>query len=104
MQYEVLRDIKDAEDRVYKSKADAQAAAKNMIAEAERKGLTAVSGAVARAEEETARLLDEAERQAERQAADLREATSKEQAEIRRRAVSQMDAAAAIIVERIVNS
>jgi vacuolar-type H+-ATPase subunit H len=103
MNQDILKDIRDAEDRIQQQKAETQAAAKNMIAEAERKGLTTVSDAVARAEEEAARLLEETQRQADRTDAEVREAAAKKQDALRREALSRLDEAAGIIVERIVN-
>jgi vacuolar-type H+-ATPase subunit H len=103
MNQDILKDIKDTEDRLHRAKTDAQAAAKIMISDTEKKGLAAVSDAVMRAEEEAARLLDKVERQADGKDAELREAMLKKQDELRRRAESHLDEAAGIIVERIVN-
>jgi vacuolar-type H+-ATPase subunit H len=103
MNQDILKDIRDAEDRIQQQKAAAQAAAKSMIAEAERRGLATVSDAVARAEEEAAKRLEETQRQADRTDAEVREAAARKQDALRREALSRLDEAAGIIVERIVN-
>lgn len=103
MYREVLLSINEAEDAARLEKQNAQASAKNMIAEAEKMGQSNVSKAVLRADEEVKMLLNEANQKATENAAVMLAATSLQQAEIRRHAGSRLDEAADIIVERIVN-
>lgn len=103
MSHDMIKQITDAEDSARKARADAQAAAKNAIAEAEKKGQATVAEAIQRADAEVKRLLAEADARAADDAARLREATAKQQADIHRLAGARLDEAAGIIVERIVN-
>lgn len=104
MYFETLKSITDAEEGLLRAKADAQVEAKNMISEAEKKGQTAVSEAILRAEEETRKLMDSAAEKASKNAAELKESTSNLLADIRRLGEARLQGAASLIVERIVQS
>jgi V/A-type H+-transporting ATPase subunit G/H len=103
MSLDVIKSIGDAEELARQARLAAQTKAKNMIAEAEKKGQAVVLDAVTRAEADVKRLLDEAENKAASSAAGLLSTTSEKQAEIRRLAECRLDDAAGLIVERIVN-
>jgi V/A-type H+-transporting ATPase subunit G/H len=103
MYAEVIKSITDAEEAARQEKQNALARAKSRTAEAEKKGLDAMTKAAARAEEDVRRLLCEAEQKAAEAEAELQNVTSQQQAEIRRQAESRLNEAADFIVERIVH-
>jgi vacuolar-type H+-ATPase subunit H len=103
MSLEAIKSIGETEESSRQAKLAAQALAKNMIAEAEKKGQAAVAAAVSRAEEDVRKLLNEADQRAADMAAGLQKTAAEMQAEIRRQSESRLDEVAGIIVERIVN-
>lgn len=104
MSHEVIKAITDAEESAREDMLKAQAAAKAMIAKAEKEGQTSVSEAISRAEEETKKRMLSADEKAAQNAAELQASTSNFSDDIRRRAETRLNQAASLIVERIVQN
>ncbi len=100
---DIMNRIRNAEENVLIARADAQTKAKNMIAEAEKKGQAEVAAAVLRAGEDARKLLIVVDQKSAAAASELQKIAAETQDEIRRRSESRLDAAAGIIVERIVD-
>ena len=79
---DVMNKIKNVEENILIKKAEAQTKAKNMIAEAEKKGQAEVAAAVLRAEEDAKKLLDEADQRAAAITAELKKSAEETQEEI----------------------
>ncbi len=104
MYVDVIKSITDAEEAARQEKQTAQARAKNEMAEAEKKGQAALAEAAARAEEENKKRMQASDKKAVENALKLESETSELRERIRAGAVSRLDPAASLIVERIVNS
>ena len=104
MSFEAISNITQAEAQAKATRAGAEARAKQLAADAESAGKLAVDAAVAKAETELQELSrqvnDKAKQESERLAADL----ENQKAALRARAEGKLDEAAALVVERIVNS
>ena len=104
MLQETLQKICDAEeeacDRITKARRQLIEAA----AEAEASGKSAIERTLARAESEIAHLTRAAEKRVTEDAIELASRTANRQATIRARAERRLDAAAAYIVDRMVNT
>ncbi|MBR4953890.1 MAG: hypothetical protein IKZ30_05165 [Oscillospiraceae bacterium] len=104
MSLEAISSITVVEDNIRQMKADAAAKAKRDIAAAEKNGQDAVAAAVKKAEDEISELVRKAETKATADASELNQSTENKKAAMRVKAESEMNKAAALIVERIVNS
>ena len=104
MSFEAISNITQAEAAAKATLAGAETRAKQLAADAESAGKLAVDAAIAKAEAELQELSrqvnDKAKQESERLAADL----ENQKAVLRTRAESKLDEAAALVVERIVNS
>ncbi len=104
MSLEAILAITEAEEKAKQVKADAAAEAKRMIAEAKVNGENCVAAAVKKAEAEIAAFTKKAEDKAKADASELAQSNENKKAAMRARAENRLDKAAALIVERIVNS
>ncbi|MDR2357278.1 MAG: hypothetical protein LBD92_04230 [Oscillospiraceae bacterium] len=102
MSLEAIKSISEAEEREKKAKQEAQQRAGKAIDEAHRAGNDAVQATVERAESEVAALKRAADAKAAEGAKELSSTTANKRASIKARAESRLDAAAGIIIERIV--
>ena len=93
MSFEAITTISDAENRARQIKADAQAAAAAAVEAAQAEGKAAIEAAVGKAQQELQTL---------RAKSDEKETKNKEAA-MRIKAKTNLDRAASLIVERIVN-
>ena len=104
MSFEAISNITQAEAEARAAVAGAEQRARQLAADAENAGKLAVDAAAAKAAEELAELSrqvdDKARAQAEAYAAEL----ENKKAALRARAGGKLDRAAALVVERIVNS
>ena len=104
MSFEAISNITQAEAQAKTMIAGAETRGKQLAADAESAGKLSVDAAVAKAEAELQELSrqvnEKAKQDGERLAADL----ENQKAVLRARAESRLDEAAALVVERIVNS
>ncbi len=104
MSLEAIKIIGQAEEKANKARNDAAVASKNAISEAEAAGRQAVEQAVSKANDELRDLMRKADEKAKSQAQALASTTENKMASMRVRAEGNLDKAAALVVERIVNS
>lgn len=104
MSLEAIKQISLVEEGAKKAKAEAFAAAKKAINDAEADGRRAVEQAKAKAADELRELTRKADDKAKSQAQALAATTENRMASMRVRAESNLDKAAELVVERIVNS
>lgn len=100
---EAMKSIKTAEEEARLSIALAQRNARQTIDDAENAGKDSVASTLTRAESEIAHLKRYADQKAASQAVELASTTANRQATLRARADRRLDAAAQLIVERILN-
>ena len=98
----VIAWVAAAEELTQRRKADAQAQAKQIVADAKRAGEEALAQARARAEAEVAGYLKEAEARASKQAEQTAEDTRRARDSLRKAAEGRMAEASALIVRRVV--
>jgi vacuolar-type H+-ATPase subunit H len=84
--------------------AEANAAAKKAVIQAEASGRSSIDAAIKKAEDELRELTKKADEKATSDAQALAGNTENKKAALRTRAQSQLDKAAMLIVERVVNS
>ena len=104
MSLEAISSITDTEENIRRMKADAAAKAKLRAAEAKSEGEAKVAEAVKKGRDEVAQLFKKAEDKAKTEASELAQSTENKKAAMLVKAEASMDKAAALIVERIVNS
>ena len=104
MSFEAISNIAQAEAQAKSQIASAEVRAKQLAADAESAGKLAVEAAVQKAEAELKELSRQVNDKARGQAGDLAKKLENQKAALRARAEGKLDAAAAIVVERIVNS
>ncbi len=104
MSLEAIKTISEAEEKAKKARAEAAAASKKAISDAEAAGIRAVAKARAKAEEELRELVKKADEKAKAQALELAASTENRMASMRVRAEGNLNKAAELVVERIVNS
>ncbi len=104
MSFEAITMISQAEETARKECLQAAADARAAEEKAVQDGKDSVTAAVARAREEIQNKQAELEAEAKARAKVLEEETEKQKAEMRACAEQKLDAAAMLIVERIVNS
>lgn len=102
MPFNEISGIKAAEDAAVKTRLDAQSAASAAEAETEKAGAAQVFDVRRRAENESAALLCKAEKDASEFAEKLRGETVAQRTALRAAAGQRMDAAASIIVKKVV--
>lgn len=104
MSLEAIKIITTAEEEARQSIILAQQNAQDMIEEVQRAGNNTIEITLARAQSEIAHLMRTLDQKATEAAKDLASTTANRQATLRARAERRLDDAAALIVERIVNS
>ncbi len=104
MSFEAITNIAQAEALAKASVADAETKARQMLADAETAGKAAMEAAGAKAEAELVQLRQKADEKAETDAGDLTGELENRKAALRAKAEARLEKAAALVVERIVNS
>ena len=104
MSFEAINSIAQAEAQAKSAVAGAEARAKQLAADAESAGKLAVEAAVQKADAELSELSRQVNDKARGQAGELSKKLENQKAALRAKAEGKLDAAAAIVVERIVNS
>ena len=100
MSFEAITTISDAENRAKQIKADAQAAAAAAVEAAQAEGKAAIEAAVGKAQQT---LLAKSDEKAKADAETLAAEIKNKEAAMRIKAKTNLDRAASLIVERIVN-
>ena len=103
MSFEAITSVKTAEAEAKASIAAAELRAKQMLADAESAGRAAVEAAAARAESELKELRRRTEEKSEQENLALADTLKGRESMLRAQAEPQLEQAAALIVERIVN-
>lgn len=104
MSFEALSSISQAEAQAKSEVVGAEARAKQLVADAESAGKLAVDAACEKAEAELAELGRQVNAKAKAQAEGLSAELDNQKAVLRSRAENRLEQAAALVVERIVNS
>ena len=104
MSFEAVSNIAQAEAQAKVTVAEAESKAKQMLADADTAGKLAIDAACATAEEELTELSRQVSEKARAQAKDLSGELENQKAALRARAEGRLEQAAALVVERIVNS
>ena len=104
MSFEAISNIAQAEAQAKNAVAGAEARAKQLAADAESAGKLAVEATVQKAEAELTELGRQVDEKAQAQAESLAAELENQKAVLRAKAEGKLDAAAALVVERIVNS
>lgn len=103
MSFEAIASIAKAEEAARQAVLDAETEARKLIAEAEADGKAAVNAALKSAEEQLSSRKIASEAKSAEQLSKLSEETENEKAALRKAAEARLEAAAALVVERIVN-
>lgn len=103
MSFEAITTIRDAENRAKQIQADAQAAAAAGVEAAQAEGKAAIEAAVGKAQRELQTLRAKSDEKAKADAEKLAAETKNKEAAMRIKAKTNLDRAASLIVERIVN-
>ncbi len=103
MSFEAITSVKTAEAEAKAAIAAAELRAKQMLADAESAGRAAVEAAAARAESELKELRRRTEEKSEQENLALADTLKGRESMLRAQAEPQLEQAAALIVERIVN-
>ena len=104
MSFEAISNISQAEAMAKSQVANAEVRAKQLAADAESAGKLAVEAACTRAETELAELGRQVDEKAKAQADKISAELENQKAALRAKAEGKLDQAAALVVERIVNS
>ncbi len=104
MSFEAISNIAQAEAQARATVTGAESRAKQLAADAENVGKLAVSSALEKADDELQELSRQVNEKARRQAEALSGELENQKAALRAKAGGKMEAAAAKVVERIVNS
>ena len=104
MSFEAISSIAQAEAQATAAVAGAELRARQLAADAETAGKLAVETAGAKADAELAELARQVNEKAKAQAESLSGELENQKAVLRAKAESRLDQAAALVVERIVNS
>ena len=103
MSFEAITTILDVEERKKQILADAQAAAAAAVETAQAEGKAAIEAAVDKAQRELQTLRAKSDEKAKADAEKLAAETKNKEAAMRIKAKTNLDRAASLIVERIVN-
>lgn len=103
MSLDAIKSITKSEERAKRAKQDSAAEAKRMLAQADEKGEAVIKAAKQKAVDELRELGRKADEKAAADAVSLAGSTENKKAAMRARAESNLDRAAMIIVERVVN-
>ncbi len=104
MSLEAMKRVTETEQQGQQRRAEAAAAAKRTVSEADRAGAAALEEARSRAEAQVQGFMREAEEKASKHTAQVTAETQKACDALRRAAEGRMDQAAALIVRRVVNA
>ena len=104
MSFEAIKTVCLAEEEAVHLVQLAQRNAQEMIDNAQKAGKETVTSTIARAESEIAHLIHAIDHKATEEALELASTTANRQATLHARAERRLDAAATLIVERIVNA
>jgi len=104
MSLEAIKQVAQTEAETKQRKAEAVAAAKKLVADAERAGKEALHAACAQAETNAKELLVQAEERAAVRAAEIATQSKQDCADLCSAAENKLDEAAALIVRRVVSS
>ena len=104
MSFEAVSNIAQAEAQAKVTVAEAESKAKQMLADADTAGKLAIDAACAKAEEELKELSRQVSEKARAQVKGLSGELENQKAALRARAEERLEQAAALVVERIVNS
>lgn len=104
MSLEAIKMISQAEEKAKKAKTEAAAASKKAISDAEAAGRQAIEQARGKANDELRELMKKADDKAKSQAQALAASTENKMASMKVRAEGNLDKAADLVIERIVNS
>jgi len=104
MSFEAISKIAQAEAEAKAAVANAETRAKQLAADAESTGKLAVEAAVQKADSELQELSRQVNDKAKKEAGALSKSLENQKAGLRARAKGKLDTAAAMVVERIVNS
>ena len=103
MPSEAIELICKTEEEAHQAKMIVQQDARRLVEDAERAGKEKIASTLARADAEIAHLIRMSDQRATQQALELASSNANRQATLRARAERRLDAAAQLIVERIVN-
>jgi len=104
MSFEAIVNIAAAEEKAKAMLAEAEAKARQMVSDAENEGKAAVEAACFKADDEVAELRKQADEKAAADAKELVSGNENKKAAMRAKAEARLEKAAALVVERIVNS
>lgn len=104
MSLDAIKQVVQAEADTKQRKADAAAAAKKLIADAEQAGQEALRGARSEAEIKAKELMVQAEERAAVRSSEIADQAKKDCAALRAAAEGRLEAAADLIVRRVVSS
>ncbi len=104
MSFEAITSIADAEANAKAAVAAAELKSKQMLADAETAGKAAIEAAAVKAEEELTELRRKADEKAKTDAGGLSGELENKKAALRAKAEANLEKAAALVVERIVNN
>lgn len=104
MSLEAIKQVTETEQQGQQRKAEAAAAAKKAVADAERAGQAALEEARTQAEAQVSAFMKEAEERASKHTQQVLAETGKSCDALRKAAEGRMKQAAALIVGRVVNS
>ncbi len=104
MSLEAIKQVAEAEELTKLKKAEAQIAAKQLVADAEKNGKAALDKARAEAEAQAKAMMAEAEENARVYADQVVRETEADKEALRRAAELKLEEAAALIVERVVKN
>lgn len=104
MSLEAIKQVAQTEAETKQRKAEAIAAAKKLVSDAEQTGKQALQNACAEAEAKAKEFMVRAEERAAARAAEIAAQSEQECTALRRAAETRLDEAAALIVRRVVSS
>lgn len=104
MSFEAITEITRAETDAKAAVASAEAKARQMLADAENAGKASIEAACSKADGELSELRRKADEKAMTEASGLSNAMENKKAALRVKAEAKLEKAAALVVERIVNS
>ena len=104
MAMEAIEKVTQTEQEAARLKEEAAAEARQRVLRAEKDGRVLLEQAVREARTQAARLLEQAEQEAGHQVARIRDEAAQDCSTLQQEARKRLEAAAALIVERVVNS
>lgn len=104
MSLDAIKQVTETERKTLERRAQAQAEAKKILADAEQAGRARVEAARAEAEAQVSQFIKEAEKEASKRSAAVMDETAQTCQDLSRAAEGRMAKAAGLIVRRVVNS